>query len=178
MRPARISPTLTVMLLAGVAAAHDAPSAETLTADLRGADRMALEADARACAPTTLAAMMREGPRDARLAAVRGARGADDPWAVLEPLAVLMAGDDPELAPAAALALLDVTAELRPDSTMEHLPSELSAALAPALSLADDASRRPDLRDAARALRGALQAFPGAVPAPASAPSTRPAQRR
>lgn len=164
--------SLTLTLLAGGAIAHDVPSTATLTADLRAGDRMALESDARATGPATLGAMMQQGARDERLAAVRGARGADDPWSVVGPLAAVMAGDDPELAPAAALALLDVVASLRPDATMEHLPTELPALLAPATAMADDASRRADLRDAARALRAMSQAFPGAVPrvAPRAAP--------
>lgn len=145
------------------ALAHDGPPASSLVEAHRACDRVVLEARVRATPERRLVILLAEGSRAERMAVLRGAAGADDPVALLAPIARLMAGSDPELAPAAAQALARIVPALSPAALREHTLDEVAEALAPALALADNRGARDDLRQVSRLLRAM-------VPAPAIPP--------
>jgi hypothetical protein len=103
---------------------------------------------------------------DVRLAAIRAAPALCEPERVLEHLAALAAGRDPDLAPAAGLALLQIARRIDPRAldAREVMRSELSPARAALARLAGDPSARADLRRAAALADDALAA--AGVPAP------------
>lgn len=81
-----------------------------------------------------------------RLGAIRGARWLAAPEEALPTLAALAAGDDPDLAPAAARAGAEIAAELRVDDLTAREADVAALDPAPWQALADDASARADLR--------------------------------
>ncbi len=96
-----------------------------------------------------------------RLAGARAAMFLAAPEAALPSLLALAAGRDPDLAPAAAAALLDVTRALTPDalSRRESDPAALAPARDAARRLAADAAARSDVRRAAALSAGAIAAL-------------------
>lgn len=153
----RLTLALALSLASGAALAHDGPPSDALVAAHRACDPVMLRSHVHATPEARLADLLARGTRSERLAVARGAPGAADPVALLDPLARMMASSDPELAPAAAMALLAVVPSLDP-TAREHTLSEVRDALAPALRLADDPGARDDLRAASRSLRAALEA--------------------
>lgn len=138
------------------AAAAPALLDATLTADPLDVARLV----ARVGDDVVLAALAREAPAR-RLAAVRASVFLAAPEAALPALVALAAGRDPDLAPAAAASLLEVSRALTPDGLARGESD--AAALAPARDaarrLAADATARPDVRRAAALAAGALAAL-------------------
>lgn len=101
---------------------------------------------------------------DARLAAVRAAPRMQAPERALEGLARIASGRDPDLAPAAALSMLEIARALDPRDldAREVMREELAPARAAAARLAEDESARGDLRRAA----GIVVELLGALGAP------------
>ena len=137
-------------------AAASGPLEATLTADPLDVARVA----ARIGDDAVLAALVSDAPAR-RLAAVRASTFLGAPEDALPALVQLAAGRDPDLAPAAAAALLDVAHALTPDGLARRESD--AAALAPARDaarrLAADATARPDVRRAAALAAGALAAL-------------------
>jgi hypothetical protein len=106
---------------------------------------------------------------DARLAAVRAAPRMQAPERALEPLAALAIGRDPDVAPAAALSMLEIARALDPRDldAREVMREELAPARAAAARLAEDETARGDLRRAAGIVVELLGAL-GAAGAPPS----------
>lgn len=130
--------------------------ASTLTADPLDVARVV----ARLGDDAVLDALARDAPAQ-RLAAARAAAFLGAPEAALPGLVALAAGRDPDLAPAAAMALLDITRALTPDA-LARRESDAAALVAPreaARRLAADATARPDIRRAAALSAGALAAL-------------------
>lgn len=100
-------------------------------------------------------------PVAVRLAAVRASAWLRAPEAALGTLATLAAGRDPDLAPAAMLALVRISETLsRADlDAREADDAAVQAALEPLASLANDATARADLRQAAARVRIMLAAL-------------------
>ncbi|WP_236604131.1 hypothetical protein [Sandaracinus amylolyticus] len=88
---------------------------------------------------------------DVRLAAVRAAPAMHAPERALEALAAVAAGRDPDLAPAAAHAMLDIARALDPQAldAREVMREELAPARAAIAAILDDESARGDIRRAA-----------------------------
>jgi hypothetical protein len=137
-------------------AAHPALLEATLTADPLDVARVA----ARIGDDAVLAALASDAPAR-RFAAIRAVTFLGAPEAALPALVGLAAGRDPDLAPAAAAALLDVARALRPDDLARRESD--AAALVPARDaarrLAADATARSDVRRAAALAAGALAAL-------------------
>jgi hypothetical protein len=128
----------------------------TLTADPLDVARVV----ARLGDDAVLAALASDEPAR-RLAAVRASVFLGAPEAALPGLVALAAGRDPDLAPAAAMALLDIARALTPDG-LARRESDVAAFVAPrdaARRLAADATARPDVRRAASLASGALTAL-------------------
>lgn len=108
-----------------------------------------------------IARLGEEKPRAVRLAAARATPFLREPERALEALAVVAAGRDPLLAPAAAHAALTITRALDPDelARREVDPASLIGARDRLAALAQDESARPDLRIAAGIARERLEAL-------------------
>jgi hypothetical protein len=137
-------------------AAAPAPLEATLTADPLDVARVV----ARIGDDAVLEALASDAPAR-RLAGVRAATFLGAPEAALPALVGLAAGRDPDLAPAASIALLDIARALTPEGLARRESD--AAALVPARDaarrLAADATARADVRRAAALAAGALAAL-------------------
>lgn len=113
-----------------------------------------------------LARLVTGTPAAAQLAAVRAAPGMRGPERALEALATIARGRDPDLAPAAARAMLEIARALDPQAldAREVMREELSPARAAIAELALDETARADLRRVAEIVLAVLDA--AGVPAP------------
>lgn len=98
-----------------------------------------------------IARLTEETAADVRLAAIRACPGLREPERALEPLAAIAIGRDPDLAPAAARAILEVARELDPQEldAREVMREELVPAREAIQRIVDDETARADLRRAA-----------------------------
>lgn len=154
---------LAFALAPSVALAEETPTSALVRAHQSG-DRLVLASYVGTLPEERLVALLQTGSLAEKLAVLRGLAGAHDPLALLSPTAGVMASRDPMLAPAAAVALWTIVTRLRPDALGEHTPDEITAALAPALALADDPDVRPDLRAVAASIRASVHALVRTAP--------------
>lgn len=107
-----------------------------------------------------------ETPAAVQLGAVRAATQLRAPERALEALARIAAGRDPDLAPAAAMSILEIARALDPQAldARETMRDELTPARAALAPLAADQTARADLRRIAGMAEDALAAL--GVPAP------------
>lgn len=160
----RALPAFVVLALTpSIALADETPSIALVRAHQRG-DRLILNAYVGTLSEERLVTLIETGSLPEKLAVLRGLAGAHDPIALLAPVARVMASREPMLAPAAAMALWTIATRLRPDALGEHTADEITAALTPALALADDLHVRPDLRAVAASLRASVRALARAAP--------------
>lgn len=99
--------------------------------------------------------------RSVRIAAIRATPYLAYPERALERLAALAAGRDPDLAPAAAIAALEIAEHLTPDDLMrrEVEPASLRDARRALRRLADDHTARADIRAVAARAAAQLEAI-------------------
>lgn len=104
---------------------------------------------------------LRADAPDVRLAAVRATAFMHAPEEALAQLAAIARGRDPDLAPAAAAASLEIARSLTlvDLSHREVMPASLIQAAAAFAQIAQDASVRADIRAAARAVAASLRAL-------------------
>jgi len=135
-------------LLAGLLAASPAPAQPdepALALETLG-DAIELRRQVRAMGDDAVLAAIEADRFERRLGALRAVRWLDEPERALAPLAALAAGDDPDLAPAAARAAGQVAEALRHDDLSAREVDLTSLDPAPWQRLADDESARADLR--------------------------------
>ena len=164
-RPSGLASALVLLgLFGGLGSAGGQPARDPL-ADLgdpleleRHADRVGDDAILAHLAPDA------DAPFALRMGAIRAAPWLDAPERALEPLAALAAGDDPDLAPAAAFASQRIAVGLQVDDLVaREVDPSYPVGLASAWRVvADDESARPDIRRLAAATASTLASFLGA----------------
>lgn len=154
-RAAKLPAVLALLAIASVGSAQDVdPLIAARSSDpielARVVDRIGDEG--------VIARLTDETSAAVRLAAIRATRAMDAPERALVPLAVIASGRDPDLAPAAALALLAIARELDPQALdgREVMRAELVPARSALAVLAADETARADLRRAAAVVLDAL----------------------
>jgi len=139
----------------------------------RSADPLTLAPIVARLGDSAVLARLAEGqPTEVQLAAIHASRTLLAPEAALGLLATHAAGRDPDLAPAAARAALDISRALdaRDLDAREVAPAALDEARATLASLGADETARPDLRRAALLSVDALAGLWPAPPASTEAP--------
>ncbi len=155
---------LGAIVAAGLPRAAMAQRTEDPLASTPNADPLELGRRAAALGDDAVLARLADGtPRTVRLAAVRAARFLRQPERALAPLGHVARGRDPDLAPAAALAILRIVGELDlPTLERRELRAEdFAAARRELAALADDGRSRADVRAAARRAASRLAALLG-----------------
>ncbi len=105
---------------------------------------------------------LEEGSFAERLGAIRATRWLAEPERALRTLAAMAAGDDPDLAPAAARAAAQIAERLRHDDLRAREADFGLLAHAPWAQLAADESARADLRAIAERVAQSLRLLTGA----------------
>jgi hypothetical protein len=135
-----------LVLITTTALANDEPPASVFVTAHHNCDRVALEALVSGTSEARLIEILSHGARHEVLAVIRGSAGAHDLVAVMGSLARIASDGDPELAPAASMALVRITSMLTPVRMSEHTWTEVRLLVAPFVSLSRAEHVRADLR--------------------------------
>lgn len=148
-----------VLLTVGMVAVAQQSTPDALLA--AGVDPLDLTRAAMRVGDRGVLSRLRADAPDVRLAAVRATAFMHAPEDALAQLAAIVRGRDPDLAPAAAAASLEIARSLTLIDLghREVMPASLSQAATTYTQVAQDASVRADIRAAARAVAVSLRAL-------------------
>ncbi|MBO6939564.1 MAG: hypothetical protein JJ863_31625 [Deltaproteobacteria bacterium] len=167
-RVTRVRPWPTSLAAIAAALAFASPAPAQPEGDVTLAtlgDALELDREVEAMGDDAVLAALDAERLDVRLGALRAARWLEEPERALPTLAGLAAGDDPDLAPAAARAAGQIAELLRHDDLQAREADLAVLDPSPWRGLADDESARADLRGIGARVAQVLEGLRG-VPAP------------